>query len=103
MEYKKTLTDIVLGILVALCILEYIYIPLFGMKPGGEAIPFWQHPPRAILFHALYLISPALMKPGNFLFCWCAGFGLAFGFRQISEKNVLGNPDRRRIFSFIQD
>jgi len=43
------------------------------------------------------------MKPANFLFGWCVGFGLWFGFRQIFEKNVLDNPERQRIFSFIRD
>jgi len=41
MEYKKILTNIVLGLVFLLCILEYVYIPLFGMKPGGESISFW--------------------------------------------------------------
>lgn len=103
MKYKKTLTTIVLGILIALVILEYVYIPLFGMKPGNEAIPFWQHPPQAILIHILYLISPALIKPANFLLYWCVGFGIWMGFRQISTENVLDCPERHRIFSWIQN
>jgi hypothetical protein len=42
---------------------EFIYILLFGMKPGGEAIPLWQHPLRVLFFHSIYVISPALVKP----------------------------------------
>jgi predicted transcriptional regulator len=103
MKYKKILTTIVLGILVALVILEYVYIPLFGMKSGNEAIPLWQHPPQAIIFHGLYLISPALMKPANFLLYWCVGFGIWLGFRQISTENVLDCPERQQIFSWIQN
>jgi len=103
MENKKILTTIVLGILIALVILEYVYIPLFGMKPGNEAIPYWQYPPRAILIHTLYLISPALIKPANFLLYWCVGFGIWMGFRQISTENVLDCPERQRIFSWIQN
>ncbi|MDO8872703.1 MAG: ArsR family transcriptional regulator [Methanoregula sp.] len=103
MEYKKTLTTIVLGILIALVILEYVYIPLFGMKPVNEAIPFWQPPPQAIIFHTIYLISPALMKPANFLIYWCVGFGIWMGFRQISTENVLDCRERKRIFSWIQN
>lgn len=103
MESKKILTNIILGILIALVLLEYIYIPLFGMKPGNEAIPFWQHPPQAIIFHGLYLISPALMKPANFLLYWCMGFGIWMGFRQISASNVLDCPERERVFTSIRD
>ncbi len=103
MDYKKTLTTSVLGIVVVICILEYVYIPLFGMKPGVGALPFWQHPPRAILFHALYLIHPGLVKPADFLFGWCVGLGVWLGFRQVFEKNALDNLDRQRLFSFIRD
>jgi predicted transcriptional regulator len=103
MEKKKILTNIILGVLIALFLLEYLYIPLFGVKPGNEAIPFWQHPPQAIIFHGIYLISPALMKPANFLMYWCVGFGIWLGFRQVSAGNVLDCPERQRVFSFIQD
>lgn len=103
MNGRNILTFAVLLFLLALCILEWVYIPLFGVKPGHEAIPFWQHPPQAILFHALYLISPELMKLADFLFCWCVGFGFWFGFRQITANNVLLHPERERIFTFIRD
>ena len=102
MEKKKILTTIFLGVLIALFILEYMYIPLFGVKPGNEAIPFWQHPPQAIIFHGIYLISPALVKPANFLMYWCVGFGIWLGFRQVSAENVLGSPSRSLIFEKIR-
>lgn len=103
MAKSDVLTYSVLVFLIALGLLEFFYIPLFGVKPGTVAVPFWQHPPRAIIFHAFYLVSPALAKFSDFLFCWCVGLGLWFGFRQVSGKNVLDQPERGRIFSFIKN
>jgi len=91
-------------VLAALCILEFVYIPLYGIRPGfSEAPPFWQQPLRVIIFHPLWLIAPALVKPVQFVLCWAFGFGLWFGFRQISGTNVLDHPTRNRIHIFIRE
>ncbi|MFA6364140.1 winged helix-turn-helix transcriptional regulator [Methanoregula sp.] len=103
MNGKKILTYFVLILFLALALLELVYIPFFGVKPGNEAIPFWQHPPKVIILHAAYLISPVLVKPVDLLLFWAVGFGVWLGFRQVSSKNVLVHPERNRIHAFIRD
>jgi len=103
MNKQKILTYTVLTVLTGLAILELVYIPLFGVKPGSEAIPFWQHPPKVIIQHAVYLVSPEFARPVGLFLCWGVGFGVWLGFRQVSSKNVLAHPERERIYTFIRD
>jgi len=103
MNGKKILTYFVLILFLALVLLELVYIPFFGVKPGNEAIPFWQHPPKIIILHAVHLISPVLVKPVDLLLFWAVGFGVWLGFRQVSSNNVLAHPERNRIHAFIRD
>ena len=100
----KILSYTIWLVLMALCILEFVYVPLLGVRPGfTEAPPFWQQPLRVILFHQIWLISPALVKSIEFILCWTFGLGFWFGFRQISDRNVLDHPERSAIHVFIRD
>lgn len=104
MDKKQILTYAALLFFVALVVFELVYIPLFGVKPGtAEAVPFWQLPPKVILLHSVYLVSPMLVKPIDLLLFWGVGCGIWLGFRQVSIKNVLAHPERSRIYAFIRD
>jgi len=103
MNKKEILTYSVLILFFALAFLELVYIPIFGVKPGNEAVPFWQFPPKVIILHTVNLISPVLVKPVDLLLFWAVGFGVWLGFRQVSSKNVLAHPERNRIYMFIRD
>jgi len=101
MDKKKILTYTVLIALLGLGLLEWVYIPFFGVNP--VALPFWQHPPKVLLLHMVSLFAPGLVRPVDLFLFWILGLGIWLGFRQISTRNVLSHPERERIYSFIQD
>lgn len=87
------------------CLLELVYIPLFGVHTEGVPIPRWQMHPLDLFFHLVHLVSPALVEPVQaVLFCIAGAgiFGMYLGFRIISQKTVLDEPTRARIFTAIQ-
>ena len=104
MDKKQIFTHVVLLLFLALAVFELVYIPLFGVKPGmAEEVPFWQMPPRVILLHSVYLISPVLVRPVDLLLFWGVGWGVVLGFRQVCVRNVLAHPERNRIHAYIRD
>ena len=98
----KNIRWFVFAVLVVVLAVEYVYIPYFCQNPLGLALPFWQHPPKVIVMHSLYLISPSLVKAAELLF-WTLGLGMWLGFRQISSTNVFDHEDRKKLFLFIRD
>jgi len=86
-------------------LLELVYIPLFGVHTDGVPIPRWQMRPLDLFFHMVHVVSPALVEPVQAVLFCAAGvgiFGMYLGFRIISQKTVLDEPTRARIFTAIQ-
>ena len=88
---------------IVFCVLELVYIPLFGVDGTGVPVPRWQMRPPDLICHLVHSISPALVEPVQILLFWGIGFGAYFGFRTISRKTVLDNTARLRVFATIQE
>jgi predicted transcriptional regulator len=86
---------------IGFCILEFVYIPLFGADGTGVPVPRWQMSPPDLICHIFHYLSPALVMPIQFLFFSGIGFGIYLGFRTISGKSVLDNTTRTQIFNTI--
>jgi predicted transcriptional regulator len=84
-----------------LCIIEVVYIPIFGADGTGEPVPRWQMRPSDLLCHLAYSVSPSLVRPVELIFLWGIGLGAYFGFRTISRKTVLDQSTRSRVFDAI--
>jgi predicted transcriptional regulator len=93
---------LILITVIAFCTFEYVYIPFFCPK-YGVALPLWQHQPKVILLHSIYMISPSLAKSVEMVLFWIFGLGIWLGFREISSLNVLNHKARKKIFLFIRD
>jgi predicted transcriptional regulator len=87
---------------IGFCLVELVYIPLFGVHTYGVPIPRWQMRPDDLVLHMVHSVSPILVQPVQAIFFWCVGFGLYFGFRTLSKKTVLGEPTRSRIFNAVK-
>jgi len=88
---------------IGFCVLELVYIPLFGVDGTGVPVPRWQMRPSDLICHMVHSVSPALVEPVQILLFWGIGFGAYFGFRTISRKTVLDNTARLRVFNTIQE
>ena len=88
---------------IGFCVLELVYIPLFGADGTGVPVPRWQMRPSDLICHMVHSVSPTLVEPLQILLFWGIGFGAYFGFRTISKKNVLDSTARLRIFNTIQE
>jgi len=84
------------------CVLELVYIPLFGVHDSGIPVPRWQMRPVDLLLHLVHSVSPALVHPVELLLFWGFCLGFYFSFRMISDKTVLNFPAREKIFLTIQ-
>jgi len=102
MDNRKILTIVLLAF-VALILLEWVVIPLFGVRPGASALPVWQHPPKALLHQMVNSCLPDFFRPAGVFLFWAVGLGMWLMFRRISSENVLSHPERERIYSFIRD
>ena len=85
------------------CVLELVYIPLFGVDGTGVPVPQWQMRPSDLICHMVHSVSPTLVEPIQILLFWGIGFGAYFGFRTISKKNVLDNTARLQVFNTIRE
>lgn len=100
----RNLLSILLWVLFAgFCILQLVYIPLFGVDGTGVPVPRWQMRPDDLVCHMVHSISPALVQPIQIILFWGIGFGAYFGFRTISRKTALHNDARLRVFNTIQE
>jgi predicted transcriptional regulator len=88
---------------IGFCLLELVYIPLFGVHTDGVPIPRWQMRPLDLFFYTVHSVSPALVGPVEVLLFSGVGFGIYLTFRVISKKTVLGEPTRARIFNAIKE
>lgn len=88
---------------IGFCVLEMIYIPLFGVDGTGIPVPKWQMRPSDLICHMVHSASPALVEPVQILLFWGIGFGAYFGFRSISKKTVLDNTARVGVFNTVRE
>ncbi|MCK9579998.1 MAG: winged helix-turn-helix transcriptional regulator [Methanoregula sp.] len=91
------------GLFIGFCLLELVYIPLFGVHTDGIPVPRWQMRPVDLLLYLIHSVSPALVNPVEIILFSCAGFGIYLTFRIISTKTVLEEPTRARIFNAIKE
>lgn len=90
-----------LGLIHAIILIVALYcgcILLFGASGYGTPLPFWQHPPHVIVFHAIAQISPSLTMVLQLILLWGTGLGLWFVANEITRKNVLEHQIRTQIY-----
>ncbi len=102
-RFHSTLSMTLWIFFIGFCVLELVYIPLFGVDGTGVPVPRWQMRPSDLICHMVHSVSPALVEPVQILLFWGIGFGAYFGFRTISRKTVLDNTARLRVFTAIQE
>ena len=90
-------------LLLVFCLLELVYIPLFGVHDSGVPVPRWQMRPVDLLLHLVHSVSPALVRPAGLLLFWGFCLGFYFNFRTITERTVLGLPNREKVFQAIRN
>ena len=92
------------GLFTGFCLLELVFIPLFGVHTEGVPVPRWQMRPQDLFLYIIHSVSPALVDPvEQVISLLCVGFGICLTFRIISKKTVLGEPTRARIFNAIKE
>ena len=76
-----------------------------GMDPGTPLetvkVPVWEYSPQDAAVILALLVSPLLLFPVELFFTLKVYVYL--GYRKIAKKNVLDNPSRNAIFSFIRE
>lgn len=102
-RFRNFLSLVLWILFTGFCILELVYIPLFGVDGTGVPVPRWQMRPSDLICHMVHSVSPALVEPVQIFLFWGIGFGAYFGFRTISRKTVLDNTTRLRIFNTIRE
>jgi predicted transcriptional regulator len=100
---RRLLTATLWALFIGLCIIEVVYIPIFGADGTGEPVPRWQMRPSDLLCHLAYSVSPSLVRPVELIFLWGIGLGAYFGFRTVSRKTVLDQTTRSRVFDAIRE
>ncbi len=100
---RQLLTATLWALFIGLCIIELVYIPLFGADGSGEPVPRWQMRPSDLVCHLAYSVSPSLVRPVELIFLWGIGLGAYFGFRTVSRKTVLDQTTRSRVFDAIRE
>jgi len=72
-----------------------------GPSQDLDRVQLWELPPRVLAIYAALLIFPLLVFPIELFFTLKVYVYL--GYRKIAKKNVLDNPSRNAIFSFIRE
>ncbi|MFA4860840.1 winged helix-turn-helix transcriptional regulator [Methanoregula sp.] len=98
---RQYLTLAACGLFLGFCLLELVYIPLFGVDGSGIPVPRWQMRPVDLFLHLVHSLSPVLVRPAGLLLLWGFCLGFYFNFRLISDRTVLGFPNREKVFRAI--
>jgi predicted transcriptional regulator len=90
-----------LGSMIAL--FSWLNMPPIDFLSGTTPLPHWLFPPKVIILHAVFTISPLLVLPAELLLIAVLGFWVHLNFRSITRRNVLENPARARLYRLIMD
>ncbi len=88
------------GIIIGTVLLVWLAMPKIDLA-DGTPIPFWLFPPRVILLHTMYTISPSLAPFTEALIFLLFGVWIYFGIRTVRKPDVLKHPGRAALLSLI--